>query len=70
MGRGVTVTTDNGHPGLSGRSRSNDMHNALTHIIDVKQCDTKLFAVFTQRFNLLLLIESAMGRLRSEVGTL
>ena len=50
-------------------SRSQVQRHAqvLTHIIDVKQ-DTKLFAVFTQRFNLLLPIGSAMGRLGRRWG--
>ncbi len=54
VSRCVAVTADDDHAGLSvAILRTDHMNDALSHVMNIKQRDPKLFAVRTQRFNLL-----------------
>ena len=71
VGARVTIATDDRHArARQTKLRSNDVNDALFGGVNIEELNAKLFAVVTQCLDLLAAVASAIGRLRSVVGTL
>src|SRR5277367_750913 len=54
VGRGMTIPANDRHPRQGNAElRTNDVHNALISGVHIKKWNTKLAAIFLERFNLL-----------------
>ena len=54
VSRCMTVATDNGHPRLGiTQFWSDDVYNALIHVVQIVELDAKFLAVVAQRIDLL-----------------